>query len=119
MKKFTDDGRQVMAIVHLDLGPGELKTPYFYLPPNNSNNIPGLLLVSVGDITSSLYIPASSLLTLLITNCGLFTRQQLPEYLGWLIIRVVLQLLCVFCQLTCNDPVEFDIMFAFILIVPP
>jgi hypothetical protein len=46
--------------------------------------------------------------TLLITNCGLFTSQELPEYLRQLIIRVVLQLLCVFCQLTCNDPVEFD-----------
>jgi hypothetical protein len=76
-------------------------------------------LVSVGDITSSLYIPASSLSTLLITNCGLFTSQELPEYLRQLILRVVLQLLCIFCQLTCNDPVEFDIMFAFILIVPP
>jgi hypothetical protein len=57
--------------------------------------------------------------TLLITNCGLFTSQELPEYLRQSIIRVVLQLLCVFCQLTCNDLVEFDIMFAFILIVPP
>jgi hypothetical protein len=76
-------------------------------------------LVSVGDITSILYIPASSLSTLLITNCGLFTSQELPEYLRQLILRVVLQLLCVFCQLTCNDPVEFDIMFASILIVPP
>ena len=93
--------------------------PYLCLPPYNSNKIPGLLLVSVGDITSSLYIPASSLSTLLITNCGLFTSQELPEYLKQLIIRVVLQLLCVFCQLTCNDPVEFDIMFASILIVPP
>jgi hypothetical protein len=25
-EKFTDDGRQVMAIVHLDQSPGELKT---------------------------------------------------------------------------------------------
>jgi hypothetical protein len=25
-RQTTDDGRQVMAIVHLDLGPGELKT---------------------------------------------------------------------------------------------
>jgi hypothetical protein len=25
-EKFTDDGRQVISIVHLDLGPGELKT---------------------------------------------------------------------------------------------
>ena len=92
---------------------------YLCLPLYNSNKIPGLLLVSDGDITSSLYIPASSLTTLLITNCGLFTSQELPKYLKQLIIRVVPQLLRVFCQLTCNDPVEFDIMFAFILIVPP
>ena len=95
------------------------QTTYIFLPPCNSNKMPGLLLVSVGDITSSLYIPASSVSTLLITNCGLFTSQELPEYLRQSIIRVVLQLLCVFCQLTSNDPVEFDIMFAFILIVPP
>ena len=95
------------------------QTTCIFLPPCISNKMPGLLLVSVGDITSSLYIPASSLSTLLITNCGLFTSQELPEYLRQLILRVVLQLLCIFCQLTCNDPVEFDIMFAFILIVPP
>jgi hypothetical protein len=57
--------------------------------------------------------------TLLITNCGLFTSQELPEYLRQSIIRVALELLRIFCHLTCNDPVEFDIMFAFILIVPP
>jgi hypothetical protein len=45
----------------------------------------------------------------LIINCGLFTLQELPSYLRQLIMRVVLQLLCVFCQFTCNDPVEFDI----------
>jgi hypothetical protein len=90
-----------------------------YLPPNNSNKIPGLLMVSVVDVTSSLYIPASSLSTLLITSSGLFTLQELPEYLRRLIIRFVLQLLCIFCQLTFKDPVEFDIIFAFILIVPP
>ena len=95
------------------------QTTYIFLPPSNSNKMPGLLLVSVGDITSSLYIPASSLSTLWITNCGLFTSQELPENLKQLILRVVLQLSCVFCQLTCNDPVKFDIIFAFILIVPP
>jgi hypothetical protein len=46
---------------------------------------------------------------LLITKCGLFISQELPEYLGQLIIRFLLQLLCV----------EFDIMLAFILVVPP
>ena len=95
------------------------QTTYIFLPPSNSNKMPGLLLVSVGDITSSLYIPASSLSTLWITNCGLFTSQELPENLKQLILRVVLQLSCVFGQLTCNDPVKFDIIFAFILIVPP
>jgi hypothetical protein len=95
------------------------QTTYICLPPCNSNKIPGLLLVSVGDITSTLYIPASSLSTLLITNCGLFTSQELPEYLKHLIPIVVLHLSCVFCQLTCNDPVELDIIFAFNLIVPP
>jgi hypothetical protein len=81
--------------------------------------MPGLLLVSVGDITSSLYIPASSLSMLLMTKCGLFTWQELPEYLGRLIIRFAQQLFCVFCQLTSKDPDELDIMFARILIVPP
>ena len=90
-----------------------------YLPPYNSNKIPGLLMVSVVDLTSSLYIPSSSLLTLLITSSGLFTLQELPEYLRQLILRFVLQLSCVFSQLTFKDPVEFDIIFAFILIVPP
>jgi hypothetical protein len=76
-------------------------------------------MVSVADVTSSLYIPASSLSKLLMTSSGSFTLQELPEYLRKLIIRFVLQLPCVFCQLTFKDPVEFDIIFAFILIVPP
>jgi hypothetical protein len=104
---------------HWENGKVATERPYLCLPPYNSNKIPGLLLVSVRDITSSLYIPASSLSTLLITNCGLFTSQELPKYLKQLIIRVVLQLLYVFCQLTSKDPVKFDIMFAFIFVVPP
>ena len=114
-EKLTNDRLQVKGKCRRN----KTQLLYICLPPYNSNKMPELVLVSVGDITSSWYIPASSLSILLITKSGLFTWQELPEYLGQLIIIFVQQLLCVFCQLTSKDPVEFDIMFAFSLVVPP
>ena len=106
-EKLTDDRLQVMARSHVAFSKvskrkrgkcrrNKTQLLYICLPPYNSNKMPELVLVTVGDITSSWYIPASSLSILLITKSGLFTWQELPEYLGQLIIRFVQQLLCDF-----------------------